>query len=135
MFLTLLHQWHVYRKWNERFFLECYSGYKDGRSDSDPSTNWYEGELGFFDFYIIPLARKLKECGVFGKSSDEFLGYALANRREWENSGQQIVAEMLEAYARKKDDWCALDDVEIEVSSGGKFTSASVHSDDSSVFA
>jgi hypothetical protein len=30
-----------------------------------------EGEIGFFDFYIIPLAKKLKECGVFGVSSDE----------------------------------------------------------------
>jgi hypothetical protein len=29
----------------------------------------YDGEIGFFDFYIIPLARKLKECGVFGVSS------------------------------------------------------------------
>jgi hypothetical protein len=28
-------------------------------------------EIGFFDFYIIPLAKKLKECGVFGVSSDE----------------------------------------------------------------
>jgi hypothetical protein len=28
-------------------------------------------EIGFFDFYIIPLAKKLKDCGVFGVSSDE----------------------------------------------------------------
>ena len=43
---------------------------------ADPATFWYQGELGFFDNYIIPLAKKLKECGVFGVSSDEFLNYA-----------------------------------------------------------
>jgi len=40
----------------------------------------YKGEIGFFDFYIIPLAKKLKECGVFGVSSDEYLNYATKNR-------------------------------------------------------
>jgi hypothetical protein len=30
------------------------------------SLTWYKGESGVFDFHIIPLARKLKECGVFG---------------------------------------------------------------------
>jgi hypothetical protein len=34
-------------------------------------TVWYKGEIGFLDFYIIPLANKLKDCGVFGVSSDE----------------------------------------------------------------
>jgi hypothetical protein len=65
---TMQH-WHIYRKWNERFFLECYQAYKDGRADNDPSASWYKGEMGFFDFYIIPLAKKLKDCGVFGVSS------------------------------------------------------------------
>jgi len=31
------------------------------------------GEIGFYDFYIIPLAKKLDQCGVFGVSSDEYL--------------------------------------------------------------
>lgn len=73
---TMQH-WHVYRKWNERFFQECYSAYLNGRAEKDPSEGWYEGELGFFDFYIIPLAKKLEECGVFGVSSDECLNYAV----------------------------------------------------------
>jgi hypothetical protein len=43
---------------------------------------WYEGELWFFDNYIIRLAQKLRECGVFGVSCDEFLDYAMDNRLE-----------------------------------------------------
>ena len=54
-----------------------------------------QGELGFFDFYIIPLAKKLKNCGVFGVSSDEYLKYAENNRREWEHKGQEVVAELI----------------------------------------
>ena len=50
---------------------------------------------GFFDFYIIPLTQKLKDCGVFGVSSDEFLGYAKKNRAEWEAKGESVVAEIL----------------------------------------
>ena len=38
-----------------------------------------------------PLAKKLKDCGVFGVSSDEYLNYALENRREWEKKGKAIV--------------------------------------------
>lgn len=50
----------------------------------------------FFIFsVVIPLAKKLKKCGVFGVSSDEFLNYATQNRREWETRGQQIVEEMV----------------------------------------
>jgi 3'5'-cyclic nucleotide phosphodiesterase len=90
---TMQH-WHIYRKWNERFFLECYQAYKDGRAERDPLEGWYEGELGFFDFYIIPLAKKLKDCGVFGVSSDEYLIYAQQNRREWEKRGREVVNEL-----------------------------------------
>ena len=66
---TMQH-WHIYRKWNERLFKEMYLAYLNGRSDTDPSVGWYKGEIGFLDFYVIPLAKKLATCGVFGVSSD-----------------------------------------------------------------
>jgi hypothetical protein len=94
---TMQH-WHVYLKWNERFFHECYQFYLDGRSDNDPSVGWYKGEIGFFDFYIIPLAKKLENCGVFGVSSDECLQYATANRAEWERKGEGVVKKYLSFY-------------------------------------
>lgn len=77
---TMQH-WHIYRKWNQNLFFELYHAYKQGRLENDPSTNWYKGELGFFDFYVIPLAKKLDTCGVFGVTSDEFMIYASANRK------------------------------------------------------
>jgi len=89
---TMQH-WHVYVKWNKLLFLECYQAFLDGRADQDPLDIWYEGELGFFDYYIIPLAKKLKECGVFGVSSDEYLQYAMCNRSEWELKGRDVLEE------------------------------------------
>jgi hypothetical protein len=95
---TMQH-WHVYRKWNERLFQEMYLAYKNGRAEKNPAEFWYAGEIGFFDFYIIPLAKKLKECGVFGVSSDEYLNYAQQNRREWAEKGQEVVSELVESIS------------------------------------
>jgi hypothetical protein len=67
----------------------------EGRSEQDPTDFWYKGELGFLDFYVIPLAKKLKDCGVFGVSSDEYLQYALNNRSEWERKGREVLQELI----------------------------------------
>ena len=94
---TMQH-WHVYSKYNERLFQEMLKAFHDGRSDKDPTAGWYLGELWFFDNYVIPLAMKLKECGVFGVSSDEYLNYARENRKEWEKKGQAMVEDYLENF-------------------------------------
>jgi class 3 adenylate cyclase len=91
---TMQH-WQIYFKWNERLFNELYMAYKAGRSAKDPSEGWYEGELWFFDNYVIPLARKLEECSVFGVASEECLNYALDNRTEWALKGKDIVKSMV----------------------------------------
>jgi 3'5'-cyclic nucleotide phosphodiesterase len=91
---TMQH-WQVYRKWNTHLFCEMSLAYQNGRMPVDPATFWYQGELNFFDSYIIPLAKKLKDCGVFGVSSDEYLNYAIGNREEWERRGQSIVEELV----------------------------------------
>jgi hypothetical protein len=93
---TMQH-WHIYRKWNARLFQEMYAAYSCGVSKKDPSEFWYEEEMQFFDSYVIPTAKKLKDCGVFGVSSDELLSYAIKNRQEWEDRGHELVAEMLKS--------------------------------------
>jgi 3'5'-cyclic nucleotide phosphodiesterase len=89
---TMQH-FHIYKRWNQKLFNEMYNAYKAGRTEVNPIDGWYQGELGFFDFYIIPLAKKLEECNAFGVSSHEYLSYALQNRSEWESKGRQIVEE------------------------------------------
>jgi 3'5'-cyclic nucleotide phosphodiesterase len=84
----------IFQRWNERLFQELYFAYLAGRIEKDPALCWYKDEIWFFDNYIIPLAKKLKDCGVFGVSSDEYLHHAEQNRYEWEQKGHQIVDAM-----------------------------------------
>ncbi|KAG7370730.1 PAS domain containing protein [Nitzschia inconspicua] len=98
---TMQH-FHIYRRWNQKLFMEMYDAYKAGRTDVNPLDGWYKGELGFFDFYIIPLAKKLEECNAFGVSSHEYLSYAEQNRSEWEAKGQQIVEEYREIVMKQQ---------------------------------
>lgn len=97
---TMQH-WLTYVKWNERLYKEMWAAYSTGRAENDPTENWYKGEIGFFDGYIIPLATKLKDCGVFGTAGDEYLGNALRNKAEWIEKGELIVAEF-EAKIKRK---------------------------------
>jgi hypothetical protein len=52
---------------------------------------WLEGELWFFDHYVIPLAKRLKECQVFGVACDQLLDFATQNRMEWKLKGVDNV--------------------------------------------
>jgi hypothetical protein len=97
-----MQHWLTYQKFNARLFEERYLAWLRGvAGELDPSVGWYNGEIWFFDNYIIPLAQKLAECGVFGVSYYECLNYAQANRMEWERKGHEIVAKWLEKYRRK----------------------------------
>jgi hypothetical protein len=96
---TMQH-FQIFRTWNERLFKEMSAAYAQGRLDKDPAIGWYQSELCFFDNYVIPLAKKLKICGVFGVSSDEYLKYAIENRREWAVRGENLVAKMKDALPK-----------------------------------
>jgi hypothetical protein len=93
-----MQHWLIYQKWNRRLFYEMRLSYKSGRMGVDPASFWYQGELNFYDHYIIPLAKKLKDCNVFGVSSDEVLNYAVRNRLEWEARGEEIVADLVQSF-------------------------------------
>ena len=88
---TMQH-WTVYQKWNKCLFEEMMQAFESGRTTKNPSENWYNGELGFYDNYIIPMAERLYENGMLGADSVEF---AKSNRQEWEMKGQTLVEEWL----------------------------------------
>jgi hypothetical protein len=98
---TMQH-WHIYRKWNTRLFAEMHKAFIEGRAEKSPADFWYEGEIGFLRHYIIPLAMKLRSCGVFGVSANEYLSYAEQNLKEWELKGVEIVEEMVQSIAYSK---------------------------------
>jgi hypothetical protein len=106
---TMQH-WHIYCKWNERFFEELYIAYQSGRGDSDPSgarasrspsDYWYEDELAFLETTVIPLATKLRDSRMFGTSSEELLNYAKRNRDEWKQKGREVVASVSHRFSSR----------------------------------
>ena len=97
-----MQHWQIFRKWNELLFQEIASAHDSGRAPTDPYGGWFEAETSFFDFYVIPLARKLLESGAFGVSSDEYINYAIQNRSEWIAKGPVIVADMCSKYKQEK---------------------------------
>jgi hypothetical protein len=101
---TMQH-WLTFMKWNERLYREVWSAYASGRTDTDSTLGWYEGQISFFDGYIIPLATKLKDSGVFGNAGAEYLGNALNNREEWIEKGKEISAQFDELIKN-----CPVDD-------------------------
>lgn len=97
-----MQHWHVYTKWNEKLFVEMLKAYHNGRLENDPCSFWYEEEVAFFDNYVIPLAAKLKGCGVSEVYSDECLNYAKQNRSEWVARGKEVVQKMTETFNQLK---------------------------------
>lgn len=88
----LMQSWSIYTKWNANLFQEMYKAYKAGYLPKDPSKGWYEGELKFYDTYIIPLATRLQETKVFG---GECLKNAKQNRQKWQENGKALVNGMM----------------------------------------
>ena len=84
----------IYKKWNQLLLAELSLAYSSRRICSDPMKTWYETQLSFFDKQIIPLATKLRDCQIYGSSSDEFLENALENRSKWKCQGKRIVEEL-----------------------------------------
>jgi 3'5'-cyclic nucleotide phosphodiesterase/Adenylate and Guanylate cyclase catalytic domain len=96
----VMQHWHIYRKWNECLFQEVYQAYLAGRGKGNPLEYWFDEEKEFLDSYVIPLAMKLKDCGVFGVSSDEYFIYAEKNRSEWNIRGRHCVVEMARKFIK-----------------------------------
>jgi hypothetical protein len=51
-----------------------------------PRLGWYQGQLDFFDKYVIPLSKRLK-CFLREDFSNTLIKYALTNRNIWMTHG------------------------------------------------
>jgi hypothetical protein len=96
-----MQQFNVFVIWNELYFHERYSAYKAGRSDEDPTLSWYFNQLVFFDSYMIPLATRIAECGLFGITGEEYYRNAKRNRQEWKMKGEELVKTFRSSYKKK----------------------------------
>ena len=98
-----MQHWLIFSKWSSRSFEERLVAFLSGRKDfnNDPIVNWYENELEWFDSYIIPLAKRLQSCGLFGASGDEFWHWAEENRQEFACTGPSFTETVHQALCKK----------------------------------
>ena len=100
---TMQH-WHIFRQYNTYLYKENYKAYKAGRAKKDPTDDWYTSEIGFFKFYVIPLAERVKQSKACGALGEELHQYACSNLDEWQMKGKDIV----ESLRRSAPEYAAL---------------------------
>jgi hypothetical protein len=82
-------------KWSNRLFLELRKAYVESRGES-PQNGWYSNQIGFLDAYLLPLARKLDDMGVFGDIRGAvFADNVEENRERWTREGISLTAAIV----------------------------------------
>lgn len=86
--------WDVFIKWNKKLYDELWAANLADRG-FDPSTNWFKGQIGFLDSYVIPLTNRVYESGVFGAQGKSFFINAHKNRERWIKEGGMETQKMI----------------------------------------
>eukprot|EP00984_Skeletonema_dohrnii_P021840 scaffold11014_cov110-Skeletonema_dohrnii-CCMP3373.AAC.1 len=110
---TMQH-FETFLKWNQSLYHEILAAHhqaqkEEGEGSSEehekkndrphPAQNWYESQIGFYDFYVIPLAKRLDACGAFGMGGGSGGGYfgplAVRNKELWILRGRECTRIMV----------------------------------------
>jgi hypothetical protein len=96
-----LQGWDQMVIWSGRLYLELRKAYVEERG-IDPETRWYENQIGFLESYLLPLARRLEDTGVFGEELGQlFATIVEANRDQWIQEGQDVTEEIIDTGAEE----------------------------------
>lgn len=96
-----LQSWDHMVKWSGRLYNELRKAHVDGRGP-DVSKNWFENQIGFLESYLLPLARRLEDTGVFGEEvGAQFPRIVEDNRDQWLTDGYEIAQKTIEDGAKK----------------------------------
>eukprot|EP00978_Attheya_sp_CCMP212_P007822 scaffold18164_cov62-Attheya_sp.AAC.2 len=92
-----MQSWDTFLKWNRMLFHELEDAHKDKRPGSwDPTADWFNNQIVFYDLYVLPLAHRLHRIGLFGRTKDNrFVNNANAIKRRWMLEGEAITKEMI----------------------------------------
>lgn len=88
-----LQSWDHMLKWSHRLYWELQDANEAGRG-FDPSSGWVQGQAGFLQGYMLPLAKKLGGTGVFGGRLF-FATIVEVIFDQWEAQGEEVTAALL----------------------------------------
>jgi hypothetical protein len=91
----LLQGWENFVKWNFRLYKELHDCYKKGLC-VDPRPGWCQGQICFFDKYVIPLSQRSKSY-LREDFSNALLNHGLTNRKIWMAHGKLATDIMYHA--------------------------------------
>eukprot|EP00980_Cylindrotheca_fusiformis_P019950 scaffold7025_cov123-Cylindrotheca_fusiformis.AAC.9 len=90
-----LQGWEQMAKWSNRLFMELRKAFVEGRG-FDPTDGWYKNQIGFLEAYLLPLARRLDDTGVFGDERGSiFETIVYDNRDRWHKEGMSLAANII----------------------------------------
>jgi hypothetical protein len=97
-----LQGWEHMVKWSGRLYKELRRAYQAKRG-FDPQHRWFENQIGFLESYLLPLAHRLDDLGVFGpKVGPAFASIVEDNRDRWLTQGydetQKVILEGAELF-------------------------------------
>lgn len=99
---ALLQDWDNSMKWSTRLYEELKNGFLANRGE-DPNVGWYENQIKFFDFYILPLAKNLGVMGVFEENvCGMFVGGVKGNLARWLEEGSRATELMMKEYEEER---------------------------------
>ena len=86
--------------WSGRLYFELRKAHVLRRG-GDPQIRWFENQIGFLESYLLPLARRLEDTGVFGDGAlgQSFARIVEANRDMWLVEGQEVTDEIIQTGA------------------------------------
>jgi hypothetical protein len=95
-------------KWSDCLYLELRKAFIEEKGD-DPMNGWFNNQIGFLDFYLLPLARMLDDTGAFGDTrGGVFAAMVERNRKRWTREGMSVTMKIImegnKQYPEKDDD-------------------------------
>jgi hypothetical protein len=92
-----LQGWDQMVVWSKNLFVELRRAYVSGRGN-DPSDRWYENQIGFLESYLLPLAHRLEDTGVFCDvvMGAMFSSIVESNRDRWLIDGLEVTEQSID---------------------------------------
>ena len=99
-----LQDFATFVKWNEHLYHEILAAHvrdsarRAAAPTPHPREGWFRSQIGFYDFYIIPLAERLDACGAFGPGGGHgFAARAVRNKERWLREGEECTRRIVAA--------------------------------------
>jgi hypothetical protein len=90
-----MQSWEHMAKFSNRLFLELRRAYMQGRGE-DAQNGWFSNQINFLEGYLLPVARRLDDTGVFGDVVGAMFAKCVEeNRERWMVEGMPLTASII----------------------------------------